>query len=96
MANSHHPGDGEKAPITGSKAGLHEELRGTINVLFDRYIRTPLGVISFWSAVTLPVLYVPLFLGGVRSSNDLVLFLGLFGLHVLALTAGRDYQPDSE
>jgi hypothetical protein len=37
----------------------------------------------------LPALYLPLLLRGLDSRTDLGLFLALFGLHTLALIAGR-------
>lgn len=49
----------------------------------------PLSVLAFWSAILLPVVYVPLFLAGIATTAELVAFLGLFVLHVVALIAGR-------
>lgn len=51
----------------------------------------PLAAVAFWSAVGLPLLYVPLLANGLSGGRDLTLFLGLFGLHLVALVAGRSY-----
>ena len=51
----------------------------------------PLSALAFWSAIALPLLYVPLLAAGLDSSGDLLLFLGLFALHLAALFGGRTY-----
>lgn len=52
----------------------------------------PLAAIAFWSAITLPVLYLPLLMAGLSTTQDLLLFLGLLALHLAALLAGRSYR----
>lgn len=54
-------------------------------------LREPLSTIAFWSAIALPVLYLPLLAVGLGSVRDLALFLGLFVLHLAALLAGRSH-----
>lgn len=51
----------------------------------------PLSALAFWSAIGLPLLYVPLLASGLGSTQDLLLFLGLFALHLVALFGGRSY-----
>lgn len=51
----------------------------------------PLSAVAFWSAIALPLLYVPLLAAGLGTTQDLLLFLGLFVLHVIALIGGRSY-----
>lgn len=53
-------------------------------------VRGQLVRLSFWSAVFLPVLYVPLFLSGAGTPQELVLWL--IGAHVVALIGGRTYH----
>lgn len=53
-------------------------------------------MIVFWIAIGLPLLYLPLFLSGIGNFAELLLFLGLFGIHVLALRRSRDYRSGSE
>lgn len=55
-------------------------------------IAAPLAMLSFWAAIGIPALYIPLFVLGIDSMGDLVVFLGLFGLHLLALIGGRSYH----
>lgn len=43
----------------------------------------------------LPVGYLSLLVRGIEGRTGLVLFLGLFGLHLMALVVGHDYQPRS-
>ena len=51
----------------------------------------PLSAVAFWGAIALPVLYVPLLAAGLGSTQDLLLFLGLFALHLAALFGGRTH-----
>lgn len=51
-----------------------------------------LSAIAFWSAIGLPALYIPLIVAGLGSLGDLAAFLGLFGLHLVALLAGQSYR----
>ena len=57
-------------------------------------LATPVSALAFWSAIALPALYLPLLLTGLSTVPDLVLFLGLFGLHLVALVGGRSYRRD--
>lgn len=59
------------------------------------WIAAPLAVLSFWSAIALPVLYLPLLVAGIDTTQELLLFLGLFALHVLALVGGRSWYPSA-
>ena len=61
-----------------------------------RWIRRPVSAISFWGAIALPLLYLPLFYVGIDTTNELVAFLGLFGVHVLALVGGRHHRRDGD
>lgn len=50
------------------------------------------STVSFWTAIGLPALYLPFLVQGLESVAGLGLFLGLFGLHVLALLGGRRHR----
>lgn len=56
-----------------------------------RHVRVPLSALSFWIAIALPAVYLPLLVVGIDGADGLLLFLGLLGLHVLALVGGRGY-----
>lgn len=56
----------------------------------------PLSALSFWSAIALPVLYLPILAAGIESVAGLATFLGLFGLHVAALLGGQHYGDESD
>ena len=49
--------------------------------------------VGFWAAVALPFLYVPLLWQGLES-NEVTVFVGLLGLHLLALVVGHNYNSD--
>lgn len=57
----------------------------------ERWVRSPVTALSFWSAVTLPALYVPLFASGLHNPETIALFFGLLAVHVVALYGGRRY-----
>jgi uncharacterized RDD family membrane protein YckC len=52
------------------------------------------SALSFWGAIVLPVCYLSLLLVGIEDTTGLLVFLGLFGLHVLTLIAGQSYRPN--
>ena len=54
----------------------------------------PFSAIAFWLAITIPVLYVPFLATGINGLDELGLFLGVFGLHLGTLYAGRSYRRD--
>lgn len=57
-------------------------------------IAAPLSALSFWLAIALPALYLPLLFTGLSTVPDLLTFFGLFGLHLVALVGGRSYGRD--
>lgn len=48
--------------------------------------------LGFWSAIVLPIVYVPILAGGLSTSVDAASFLGLLALNLAALYAGRAYR----
>lgn len=46
---------------------------------------------AFWASIALPALYLPLLWTGL-SSGEVVLFLALVGVNVVALILGHDYK----
>lgn len=55
-----------------------------------------LSMLAFWAAIALPAFYLPLLAVGIDTVSGLALFVGLFGLHVLALVGGRSYGNRAE
>ncbi|MFP8888426.1 hypothetical protein ACLI4U_01465 [Natrialbaceae archaeon A-CW2] len=49
-------------------------------------------VASFWAAICLPVLYLPLLIVGLSSAVVTLVFTGLVCLHVLTLYVGHTYN----
>ena len=72
-------------------SGLGGDLKRTsrLQVPIRHRIRDRLRTIAFWSAVGLPLLYVPILIGGLSIAPDV--FLALLGGHVLALIGGRNH-----
>lgn len=52
-----------------------------------------LSALSFWCAIGLPAVYLPLLAAGIETADGLSTFLLLFGLHVVALVGGRGHRP---
>ena len=64
---------------------------GSLRRLNPRSLSGLVSTLSFWAAIVLPVLYLPLLAAGIDSASGLAVFLGLFALHVLALVGGREH-----
>lgn len=75
-----------------SNAADDRSSQGEAVAQIDRWVRCPISALSFWSAITLPILYVPLLVSGLETAEGLVVFLGLFGTHLLTLFGGRKYN----
>lgn len=57
-------------------------------------IARSLEAASFWSAIALPFLYVPLLVNGLGTTAQLSAFLTLLVLHALAIVGGYRYNRD--
>ncbi|WP_121822544.1 hypothetical protein [Halostella salina] len=85
------PFHSEQAPAeTGDeRAGRTIQSRLDINRL-----TAPVRMVSFWSAVALPFLHVPLLLQGLEGPSETTTFLALLGLNLVALLVGHSYNVD--
>lgn len=70
------------APTHAANSRLRDGLRAT-----RRVARTT----AFWSAVTLPFLYLPLFVVGPQSTAEWVTVGSLLLIHVITLFAGHTH-----
>lgn len=61
---------------------------------FNNALIAPLELLGFWSAIVLPALYLPLLFAGLDSTAELVAFLFLLGLHVVALVVGHSHGTE--
>ena len=57
-------------------------------------LTTPIEMVSFWLAVALPFLYLPLLVSGVTTNSELMTVLMLLGLNVVALLVGHDHRNE--
>lgn len=71
-----------------------EPTTSSLGKAIARRVRVTLLAVTFWSAIVLPVLYVPLLATGLDTVARTVAFLVLFGLNVVALVVGHPYRPD--
>lgn len=81
-------------PRLGSPAGADDSSDADHSLLRPGLVTAPLSALSFWLAIALPAIYLPLLITGLSTVPDLVTFLGLFALHVVALVGGRSYRRD--
>lgn len=52
----------------------------------------PIRVASFWTAIVLPFLHVPMLATGLSNSTETTAFLGLLALNLLALYVGHSHR----
>lgn len=67
---------GREGPVTRAVRGLETAVRG----------------LAFWTAVLLPLAYLPLFVVGVSGTADLVVIGQLVAINVVALLVGHVYD----
>ncbi|MFP4628137.1 MAG: hypothetical protein ACLFMX_04020 [Halobacteriales archaeon] len=58
-----------------------------------RRMRAAIRAAAFWSAVVLPVLHLPLLAAGLRTRAEVVVFVALLGLNLLAVYVGHGHRP---
>ncbi|WP_435175487.1 hypothetical protein [Halorussus sp. AFM4] len=56
-------------------------------------VATPVRFAGFWSAVALPLAYLPMLAGGF-AAGEAPVFAALLAAHALALVAGHGYRKD--
>lgn len=57
------------------------------------HVFTPVRAVSFWSAIALPFLYVPLVATGLETEAELSVFLALLAANVVAIALGHSHSP---
>ncbi|EFW91607.1 hypothetical protein ZOD2009_13626 [Haladaptatus paucihalophilus DX253] len=62
-----------------------------LSTVSHQFVTPPVQLVSFWLSVSLPLVYLPLLLNGVRG-NILPIFVGLLALHVCTLLLGHGYR----
>lgn len=55
------------------------------------WVRKPIEATAFWSAVLLPVAYVPVLAEGIEGFEGAGLFVSLVALHLFVLAVGHRY-----
>ncbi|WP_226004782.1 hypothetical protein [Natrinema salinisoli] len=62
---------------------------------YDRFVRSlkgPVQFLSFWAAIALPFMYIPLLAQGLGDTTVMVTFVTLLAANVLALYVGHGYD----
>lgn len=60
---------------------------------FVQRLRTYLSPLLFWSAIVLPLLYLPLLAIGIDTTTRLGTLVALLFFHIFCLLAGHSYTP---
>jgi uncharacterized MAPEG superfamily protein len=82
--------------VSSTNAGARgKRLRSFVDWSGSGSLTGPLSALSFWLAILLPVLYLPLLISGIESFRGLAVFVGIVGLHVLALIGGHPYADEA-
>lgn len=61
-----------------------------------RWLKAQVVMVLFWSAILLPVAYLSLLVTRLHSTEKLLLFLALIGLHSIALIAGHSHRSGAD
>jgi len=56
--------------------------------------RSTVEAVSFWCAIVIPLLYVPLLSNGPETVTGTVVFVALLAVHLMSLAMGHTYRPD--
>ncbi|ELY81411.1 hypothetical protein [Natrinema gari] len=78
---------GESSPPSDRRDDDHGALERAVPGL-----ASPIRAAGFWTAIAMPVLYLPLLATGLSSSLDCALFLGLLVANLLALYVGHAHR----
>jgi len=60
----------------------------------DENVLSPVRVLSFWAAVALPFLYLPLLASGLDSSSVTIAFLALLAANAVTLFVGHPHRRE--
>lgn len=86
LMSTFRPNHGQKTSLVADSATA---LVRHGSVAFRATIRR----VSFWSAILLPLVYLPLLAGGMGAQNGSII-IGLIGLNLLALLAGHNHTQN--
>lgn len=81
-------GDGSPADASDERSGPRSQLER----IDAATVLAPVRMVSFWAAVALPFLHVPLLLRGLSSVSETLTFLGLLSLNLVTLLVGHSYE----
>ncbi|MFC7057653.1 hypothetical protein [Halovenus salina] len=82
----------EQNASTHSSRETPEQTRDQLlDDLTPESVLSPVRTVSFWMAVSMPFLYLPLLVGGLETPDEVVAFLALVILHVAALVVGHSH-----
>ena len=62
-----------------------------VDVPVESFVRH-VEAVAFWSAIALPFLYLPLLFTGLETTQELLAFLGLLGLNLVAFVVGHRHK----
>lgn len=81
-------------PAPSSPLGDDRTLGAVLEQFRKHPLTTPLEMVSFWLAVALPFLYLPLLVTGVGTDGEVLSVLVLVAANVVALLVGHGYRNE--
>lgn len=78
--------------------GRHDTIPSWLRLLgrYPRSVVTCVQGIAFWTAVVIPVAYVPLLFRGLSTTADAVTMAQLLGINALVLVVGHGYLGEDD
>ncbi|WP_265109375.1 hypothetical protein [Halosolutus halophilus] len=90
--SNHSPLSNESiAPSNPEAERQHEGRRSRL----ARSVKGPAQFLSFWIAIALPFVHLPLLAQGLDDATATLTFLALLGLNVVALYVGHGYNQET-
>ncbi|MWV38250.1 hypothetical protein GRS80_00210 [Natrialba sp. INN-245] len=92
MSDSPAPGDRGSSSVSGPPVESGNDDR---RKMLERVVPTlaePIRRAGFWTAIVAPFLYFPVLFNGLGTWLELLFFLGLLSVNVLALYVGHTYR----
>jgi hypothetical protein len=83
----------QSTAATGPEQDHRWVRKAVLDGFLHRSLATAVRRVSFWAAVVLPFLHLPLLLSGIDTSVEVVVFISLLVVNALALVVGHSSDP---
>lgn len=104
MSSPSVPGDGSSLISPSVIDGSQETVTECVSAARHRLpsiprngivaVQQPARAIAFWSAIALPFLHLGLLINGLSTPAEIVVFMGLLAVNLVALYVGHSYRRE--